>query len=72
MIQRRAGTYTSLGWSWRLVGGSGLLHLVPGTILRLSRTACQRSLAGVAVTEPLQLTGDDEKCVTCRRANGDV
>lgn len=65
------GTFTSIGWTWMVVGGRGRAHLVPRTILVRSRTACHRPLADVALTEPLPFA-DDERCYSCRRANGDV
>lgn len=50
----RAGTYTSLGWRWASVNGSGTAHLVPARPGRLSRTACNRcALADARITEPL-------------------
>lgn len=60
-------TLTAIGWRWVRVGGSTVLHLVPGTVLRLSRTACYRLAVHDQVLEtPTGLLDEVRKCQACR------
>lgn len=60
-------TLTLIGWRWARVGGSTVLHLVPGNVLRLSRTACNRLEVHDQVLEtPAGLVDEVRKCQACR------
>lgn len=61
----------ALGWSWRRVSGSAVVHLVPGTILRDSRTACNRlSVYDTTVEVPSVLVGELRRCMACAAYGG--
>lgn len=61
------GILVAQGWRWARVGGSQVLHLVPGTVLRLSRTACYRLAVYDATLEtPVGLLGEVKRCQACR------
>lgn len=64
-------TLLALGWRWARVGGSQVLHLVPGTILRSSRTACNRLPVYDATIElPAGLIADVRRCMGCEAYGG--
>jgi hypothetical protein len=70
-VTTRAGTFTGLGWTWKVLDGHGLPHLVPQTVLALSLTACHRPLAGVVLSElPYGLFDQGPRCARCTHANG--
>ena len=55
------------GWSWSRVGGSSVAHLVPGTILRRSRTACSRlAVFDMTLASPAGLLEDLPQCQACK------
>lgn len=57
---------TALNWRWCRVSGSAVVHLVPPTILRGSRTACGRlSVYDVTIELPAPLIGDVRRCQAC-------
>jgi len=61
----------TLGWQWRRVAGSSVLHLVPGTILRSSRTACNRlSVWDTTIEVPGVLFGQARRCMACSAYGG--
>ena len=65
------GMLLALGWSWRHVSGSAVVHLVPGQIGRLSRTACNRlSVYDTAVEVPSGLVGELRRCMACEAYGG--
>ena len=68
----RAGTFTALGWTWKVLDGTGLPHLCPRYVLERSSTACHRPLAGVQLSEPTDgLFDQAPRCQRCQHANGD-
>jgi hypothetical protein len=70
-VTLRAGTYTALGWTWKVLNGHGLPHLVPQTVLSRSLTACHRPLAGVPLSDPAdELFYALPRCAHCTHANG--
>jgi hypothetical protein len=72
-VTTRAGTFSALGWRWLLLGDGDVAHLVPQTVLSQSRTACHRSLSGVALREPVDgLFDEAPRCARCTHANGGV
>jgi len=59
-------TLVQLGWIWRRVGGSQVAHLTPATILRGSRTACNRlALWDLTLELPSGLLGETPLCKAC-------
>jgi hypothetical protein len=61
----------ALGWRWCRVSGSAVVHLVPGTILRGSRTACNRlSVYDATVEVPAPLIGELRRCMACEAYGG--
>jgi len=66
-----SATLVQLGWRWCRVSGSAVVHLVPGTILRGSRTACNRlSVWDTTVEVPAPLVGDLRRCMACYAKGG--
>lgn len=60
-------TLSALSWRWCRVGGSTVVHLVPGTVLRLSRTACNRlPVFDMTLETPVGLLEDAKHCQACR------
>lgn len=61
----------AIGWQWRRVSGSAVVHLVPGTILRGSRTACSRlSVYDTTIEVPAALIGELRRCMACEAYGG--
>ena len=59
-------TLAALGWTWKRVGGSQVAHLVPGTVLRGSRTACKRiAVYDLTLELPSGLLGETRLCRAC-------
>jgi hypothetical protein len=59
-------TLSALGWTWRRVGGSHVAHLTPATILRGSRSACNRlALWDLTLELPSGLLGETPLCKAC-------
>jgi hypothetical protein len=64
-------TLVAIGWRWSRVGGSAVLHLVPATVLRSSRTACYRLAVYDQVLEtPAGLLHEVRRCQDCLARGG--
>ena len=65
--RERAGTgiFTDLGWVWRPLVLGDVAHLVPGTILRDSRAACEARLGPV-----YPIDNQAERCPQCLAKDG--
>lgn len=64
-------TLAALGWSWKRVGGSQVLHLVPPDVRRSSRTACYRlAVFDMLLSTPEGLFGEVRTCQDCYARQG--